>query len=431
MLNKKSIIFTTICFCFLYGTVFAQNQIISPYSRFGLGDLKNNTFARPMGMGGVRYALRANDLINYYNPASYSAFDTTTFVFETAVLSTFQQLKTSEVTKTNNFTNLNYLVFGMPITKWWGFSFGLIPFSSTGYNILYSTFEDIDGSGELSKVNYIYEGSGGINQFYLGSAFKIKNFSMGINATYLFGKIIKIRQYYFPDDSLNIYYYGTNISKSLQISDFYLNYGLQYLIQLNKEKSIGLGLVFSNTSKIRSMQNDLVRTFYGQPEQYNFLDTIENSNTEGNVEFPVKAGFGINYQVANKLLLAGDIGFQKWSDYRAFGIKDSLKNLIDASIGLQYIPQKFNSLSYLKRMTYRLGFRYSQSYLEIKNKQIDEIGFSFGLGFPLRKSKSTINLSIELGKKGTTANNLIQENFGRLTIGFSIFERWFIKNKLY
>ena len=33
---------------------FAQNRIISPYSRFGIGELQNNNFTRQMAMGGVK-----------------------------------------------------------------------------------------------------------------------------------------------------------------------------------------------------------------------------------------------------------------------------------------------------------------------------------------------------------------------------------------
>ena len=401
----------------------AQNRIISPYSRFGLGELQNNNFARPMAMGGVKYALRANDMINFYNPASYSAFDTTTFVFETGILSTFEQLKTTEIHKNYNYTNLNCLVFGMPLTKWWGFSFGLIPFSSTGYNITYT-----ENNTNFGNVKYIYEGSGGINQFYLGSAFHIKNLSLGFNASYLFGTISKIRQMYFPDSISK--YYGTNFLNTLQLRDFLINYGLQYTYKINKEKHIGIGIVFGNSTNIKATQNDLIRNFEGLPEQYYFMDTIANTSVKGNVKFPLKIGGGLSYESLNKLLIAGDFEFQQWSKYSVFGVNDSLKDIISTSFGAQFTPQKYSSLSYYKRMTYRIGIRYSESYLELKNTQLDEFGVSFGFGFPLRKSKSTINLSIELGKKGTTNNQLIQENFGKITLGFSIFERWFIKSRL-
>ncbi len=422
MLNKRNICFMLFGLLLIATNSFAQNRIISPYSRFGIGELQTNNFTRPMAMGGVKYALRNNDMINFYNPASYSAFDTTTFVFETGILSTFEQLETKDMKKNHNYTNLNYLIFGMPITKWWGFSFGLLPLSSTGYNISYT-----ETSINYGKIKYIYEGSGGINQFYLGNSFRYKDLSIGFNATYMFGSINKIRHLYFPDSSK---FLGTNISNTLQLSDFYLNYGIQYTHKINKEKRIGFGLVFGNSSKIKANQNELTRSFTGLPEQLNFLDVITDTTIEGNVSFPLNVGFGMSYEVVNKLLVAGDFGFQKWSEYSAFGIKDSLKDVISASFGAQYTPQKFSSSSYIKRMTYRLGVRYSKSYLELKNTQLDELGVSFGFGFPLRKSRSTINLAIELGKKGTTNNQLIQENYGKVTLGFSIFERWFIKNKL-
>jgi hypothetical protein len=421
MLNKRTICFMLFGLLLMATNTNAQNRIISPYSRFGLGELQNNNFTRPMAMGGVKYALRANDMINFYNPASYSAFDTTTFVFETGVLSTFEQLKTSETQKNHNYTNLNYLVFGMPITKWWGFSFGLIPLSSTGYDISFS--EDNVNSG---KINYIYEGSGGINQFYLGSAFRYHDFSFGINASYMFGTINKLRQVYF-DSTI---FYGTNIKNALQINDFYLNYGIQYTHNINKEKRVGIGLVFGNTTKIHANQNIVYSNFLGVPNDYNFVDTLSNTTEKGNITFPLKIGSGLSYEIINKLLVAGDFEYQQWSKYAAFGVKDSLKDVISASFGAQYTPQKFSSLSYYKRMTYRLGFRYSKSYLELRNTQLNEMGVSFGFGFPLRKSKTTINLAFELGKRGTTNNQLIQDNYGKITIGFSIFERWFIKNRL-
>ena len=54
---------------------------------------------------------------------------------------------------------------------------------------------------------------------------------------------------------------------------------------------------------------------------------------------------------------------------------------------------------------------------------------SFGLGLPLRKTKSEINLSVEVGERGTTNNNLIKEQFLRFQIGLSLSDIWFVKRK--
>jgi hypothetical protein len=80
-------------------------------------------------------------------------------------------------------------------------------------------------------------------------------------------------------------------------------------------------------------------------------------------------------------------------------------------------------------MTYRAGVRYGKTYLELHDKQLSEFAVSAGIGFPFSKIRSTVNLGIEVGQRGTTSSSLIQDNFFRLTLGVSIFERWFIRRR--
>jgi hypothetical protein len=84
---------------------------------------------------------------------------------------------------------------------------------------------------------------------------------------------------------------------------------------------------------------------------------------------------------------------------------------------------------YYQRINYRAGFTFEQSYLEINQTRINDFGISFGVGLPMKKSRSTINIAVELGTQGTTQNNLVKENYMRLTIGTSLQERWFLKRK--
>ncbi len=53
---------------------------------------------------------------------------------------------------------------------------------------------------------------------------------------------------------------------------------------------------------------------------------------------------------------------------------------------------------------------------------------TFGLGLPVGLSK--INLGFEFGKKGTTSQNLIQENYFNLNIGLSLNDLWFRKREI-
>ena len=53
---------------------------------------------------------------------------------------------------------------------------------------------------------------------------------------------------------------------------------------------------------------------------------------------------------------------------------------------------------------------------------------TFGIGLPVGLSK--INLGFEFGKKGTTNQNLIQENYFNFNVGFSLNDLWFRKREI-
>ena len=76
------------------------------------------------------------------------------------------------------------------------------------------------------------------------------------------------------------------------------------------------------------------------------------------------------------------------------------------------------------------SIHYTKLYdLELRGKNIDEFGISLGVGLPLPRTRSTINLAAEFGTRGTTSNNLIKDNYVKFTLGLSIFERGFIIRK--
>ena len=66
----------------LSGAAVAQNNTNSPYTRYGYGQLADQGSANSKGMGGVAYALRDKFQVNFANPASYSAVDSLTFIFD-------------------------------------------------------------------------------------------------------------------------------------------------------------------------------------------------------------------------------------------------------------------------------------------------------------------------------------------------------------
>lgn len=76
-----------------------------------------------------------------------------------------------------------------------------------------------------------------------------------------------------------------------------------------------------------------------------------------------------------------------------------------------------------------MGAQYNQTYLQLNGHQITDFGISFGVSLPMPRSLTTLDLSLEVGRRGTMADNLIRETYANLTVGIAIYERWFVKRK--
>ncbi len=404
-----------------------KTRVSSPYSLYGIGNLTNtNTNVRSMAMGGIKFGLRDPSLINVANPASYTAFDTLSFVFEGALVAGLVTLKSASQSEQSNYATLNYLTFGFPITKWWRSSLGILPYSHVGYDVVQD--EIIENVG---LVRYLNDGSGGFNTVYWGNGFRItNNFSIGINASYVFGTIDNGLSVTFPD---SLYYFSTRKDVSYSASDFVFSYGIQYTIPLKKKLDLTFGAVFSNTSKLRAEKDYLVRNYYGeQNEIKNYLDTVDyDQGIVGDIVLPKSFGFGVVLKKKDQWLVGADVDWQNWKEFKMFGVSDSVQNRLSLSIGAQFIPDKYSIFNYYERLSYRLGFRYINSSLYLKGHQLNQFGISFGVGFPVWKARSTFNFGVEIGKYGTTADGLIQQNFVKFTFGISIHEHWFIKKRYF
>ncbi|MBQ2608061.1 MAG: hypothetical protein II588_02470, partial [Paludibacteraceae bacterium] len=62
----------------------AQNQTSSPFSRYAYGDLNDNVPVAYRAMGSVGIGMRNNKVICSAQPASYTACDSLTFMFDVA-----------------------------------------------------------------------------------------------------------------------------------------------------------------------------------------------------------------------------------------------------------------------------------------------------------------------------------------------------------
>ncbi|NNM16872.1 MAG: hypothetical protein HKO56_09450 [Bacteroidia bacterium] len=412
----------------------AQQSTYSPYSRYGIGELTFGGFGPQIAMGGLSAAYADSLHINFYNPASYSALKLTTF--DVGVRGELNRLSSSTGTDNARTAAFSYLALGFPIVKdRAGIAFGLVPFSNKGYNIE----QKITDSLIIGNQLYSYEGSGGINQFFLGAGFTVnKNISVGVNGSYYFGNLKTTNSVEFPD-STN--FLNSRLIRTTDIGDVSASAGINIKHKISEKSNIIYGFTGTIDRKIKAQNNLLIENYFKTTSGGEAIkDTVLlEDGINGDIVFPVTFSGGIVVEHNKTWLVGADFEMQNWSDFESFGVKDSLQNSFRFSLGGQYSPQKVTGGFWSKRAVYRAGFKYYTSYLELQNTAIEEYGITFGLAIPANTTKirgtsekpfySNINLSFELGKRGTTESSLIKEEYLKMTVGLTLRDKWFNPRK--
>jgi len=272
----------------------------------------------------------------------------------------------------------------------------------------------------------LYSGDGGLSKVYFGSAYQISNeFSVGINASYLFGGLNRRKKVIFDDAS----FLHSRSNSKINLKGYYYEVGLLYKKNLTENREVSFGITANNNSEIRAKKGELVETFEYSGVFELPKDTFENTTEWGYVTLPQYISVGLTYREGKKWLLVADYSLQNWADYTLFDESDNLSNSMRMSGGMEYTPEYNSVTTYYKRMQYRLGASYSNTPLQFDGNQLTEKSISFGFGIPVKKSRTQYDVSVILGQRGTTENNLIKEQFVKFGLSVSYDGIWFVKRK--
>ena len=399
---------------------FAQESTSSPYSFYGIGDVRFKGTAENRAMGGLS-ALGDSIHINLENPAFLSSLKLTSFTIGATYSPS--TLKTSTQTEKARRTGLDYLAIAIPLEKM-AFSFGLIPYSSVGYKIR-NTVQNTSG-----EVFNDFQGKGGINKVFVGYSYKLSpKFSVGADLQYNFGKIETKSLTYLEGIQ-----YGTRELNTSQASGMNINTGVAYNTKINKKLSLFSGLVFTPKSTLNLNNSREIATI--QFSTIGAESIIDESGTlsvaDSRLNLPSKLAFSAAVGEVKKWSLGTEVTFKgtssltnRFSDINNVRYENSVKY----SVGGYYIP-KYNSFNnYFKKVVYRGGFRYEKTGLIINSEPINDMALTLGLGLPLSGTFSNVNVGFEIGKKGTTTANLVQENYANVSVSFSLNQQWFVKRK--
>ncbi|HEY4618464.1 MAG TPA: hypothetical protein VIH09_09765 [Flavobacterium sp.] len=405
--------------CLLLSLVsFAQEGTASPYSYYGIGDVRFKGTVESRSMAGV--AVEQDSVhINLENPASFANLKLTTFTLG-GTLNTVQ-LKSDTKTESAKRTTLDYLAVGLPLGKW-GVGFGLIPYSSVGYKIE-SLAED------LNTNNRRYSGSGGLNKVFLGVGYKVTpGLSIGADFHYNFGKVETSSLEFITDVPV-----GTREMNTSILSGVNFNVGAMYQTNINKKLSLYTGLNYTIENTLQSENTRNISTVISNAGfDLAVVDVLGEQKSNVDLLFPGKVSLSAGIGEAKKWLFGGKIAYQKTaaqansyneSDNVGYGKYGSV------SLGGYYIPNYNSFSSYTKRIVYRGGLRYEKTGLVVNSESINDVGLTLGLGLPITGLYSNVNVGFEIGKRGTTNANLVQENYAKISVGFSLNDKWFQQRK--
>ncbi|MES2575077.1 MAG: hypothetical protein V4572_09045 [Bacteroidota bacterium] len=410
--------------CLLLSLVsFSQEGTSSPYSFYGIGDMKFNGTIESRSMGGLSIAQDTTH-VNLQNPAGLANLRWTAFTIGGGVNYTKQ--KSEAASGKAQKSTLDYLALGIPLSKKFGAAFGLIPYSSVGYRI---TNENPDPT----QISERFNGWGGLNRVFLGVGYKIMpNLNIGVNAYYNFGKIQSNSLEYIPDPEVSIGTRELNVANLMGIN---YNIGMMYKTKINEKLTFLSSLYYTPKSNLKSENTRNIATVtYNANFDVQVEDPQDDEVFETDLELPQKWSLGAGIGDSKKWLFGAEVSFQD------IGKLGNNYNTIDNvtyekyqkySIGGYYTPNSNPFSSYFKRITYRGGFKFEKTGLVVNSTSINDTAVSFGMGFPIIGSLSNVNLGVEYGKKGTTSNDLVQENYFNINLSFSLNDKWFVRSKFH
>ena len=404
---------------------FAQKNNTSPYSFFGIGEETTLKTVEEISMGQIGAAFNSTYQISFTNPASLAHLRFTTYT----IAAENRAIRIDDGTNTDNASTaaLSYFAIGVPIGNNAGFSFGIQPNTTVGYSL---TEEFKNTQGELTAINN-FKGEGGTNRFFVGLGYKLpKNFSIGIEAAYIFGNI--------ENTLLNrrdgVQFASMHKTNST-VKAFTAKAGIQYNTKITDKLTLKTGLVANLKNNLSNEGREVLFSLVNTgTEAISPRDTLIDNSFKSTIKKPLNTALSVGVGELNKWYAAIEYSFHDPIEFTDGVLNSNTKVSYEkanrVSVGGFYIP-KINSISsYWQRITYRAGLNYKQTGLAIENTTVNDFGISFGVGLPIGKQLSNLNLGFELGKRGEINNSLIKENYFNFRLGLTLNDKWFNKRKI-
>lgn len=400
----------------------------TPYSLYGIGEIVKQGTAINRGMGGIGVGVRDNRYINYLNPASITQRDTLSFMLDFGISQKNFYNSDGKTKSAYNTFNMHNIVFTAPIYKKSALIVGISPYSDIGYKFE-STETDKELVSKYGDIKYQKYGTGSINQFFIGASMNFfKHFSLGAEYIYYFGALDRYSNVMFNTSAGSMRSLETGWDYALGASSARI--GIQYFGILDKEKDVDItvGATYRMAAKLKG---DFNRFAYAYDE--NVRDTVVNTLSEdAKIKIPQEFSAGFSIRKKDKWMFGFDYMRQDWTKSSfegADGVKFKPCVAGYYKAGFEFTPNKYDIRYYMKRVTYRLGAYYEQSYVQLGSHQINAAGITFGMSLPIYRLYNAVNVAVDFGQRGTVKENLVRERYVQFVVNISLHDIWFVKHQ--
>lgn len=394
----------------------AQN-VSSPYSILGLGDIESKDFGRYSATGHSGLARRDGSSYNFSNPASLTAFPFKTMhldIVTRSKISVFRSPNADTSTWPSRDIIFKRVTAAFKLSDKSALAVGLKPYSTVNYQFT-SQSASADDATFYKKSE---TGSGGLNQFYASYAYQFSpRFSAGVTASYLFGSIIDETRFTRNEVQLDVLRRITNSYWGGSLLA-----GLQYFTKADKRWQHQFGLVAGVTSSLS-----------GQTITEYFEDTTTLTKTiadRGALSMPMQVGFGYTAILRNAIHFTIQGNYFDWPvinlEYRSSFTTPSYQ----LSAGIEYSKkQKFvdwrNGMktSIIERFYLGAGIHYEKNYMVIDGQPLYDYSATMGGGIHVSRNLSVYG-GVELGRKGDYQAGQIRERYVQFNVGFTLKDIW-------
>lgn len=410
----------------------------NPYSKYGLGELLNGNNVAMRGAGNATSAYANGYSINTDNPASYSLLERTTFELGgvASTRNTTGSINGNPQSYRTGTASIAYMTMAVPVTRHGGFSFGFRPYARTYYSLRDTISSGTVPQSPIDSAELIYKGEGSLNYAFIGGSVRIKGLSAGFNFGYLFGNTFNSTQLNPYDYTNATRSYVSEYSTQTRVGGVMWKGGLMYTAKLDSFITLRIGGSISLNQKINQHFTEY------HISGYNFGDTVIRDTAyfqpeaKGKLTLPTSYSGGFMLSKENKWAVMADYSATQWSEFSSDLNSHMNRNIAASSykmsLGTEYIPDVNDLKHILSRCTYRLGGYYGTDYITPSATTLNYYGITAGMTLPFRRFQtqmSYLHAAIDFGRLGTTDNGLMQQNYLRFSVGFSMTSKWFERAK--